>query len=226
MNEELDQVGLADKRVETSQYDRYKGRKDNTDRLAFLSTTLQRVRTHFCNANGQRNIFQCLSTKEKRAVCCEVLGEPGQRFGMVVFRYATDEHGELTDSAKCQGKLLYWAVSESRYEELSSIHRSWPLLDAGKREKQYDLTIKCTEESWQRMTFTPTPEAHWKRKPEWYDALKGKEEAARQKLKMVMGKKLNEQEVKDLVGAGEPVSSHPPTQATDDIDLSNAIDEL
>ena len=213
--DELESVGLADKRVETSNYDRYKGRANVTDRIGIISSDLQKSYTHTAKdvKEGRRTIFLCLSTAAKKAVCCEVLGAPIQRFGLILFKYLTDEQGNLADNTKLQGKPLFWAISESRYEELSAIHRSWPLTDTGPDKPQVDLKIRCTDDKWQRMTFTPEPEAHWKKKDGWYKALKEKVSQGQDKLKVIVGRKLTEDEVKDIIGVGQPVSSKPPTQA-------------
>lgn len=220
-----DEVSLADKRVEVTTYDRYKGRKDQVDRLAFLSTNLMRGYTHYRDKApaGQAKVFRCVSTPTHRGACCDALGEPAQRFGLVVFKYHTDDKGMLNDSEKLQGKLMFWVISETRYEELSTIHRQWPLLDGGQEAKQMDLSIRCTEEAFQKMTFTPCPEAHWKKKDIWYKAMKGKEAKAKERLKGVIGKVVTELEIKEMLGSSVPMT--PPTEAPGDIDLSDVLDE-
>lgn len=215
-----DEVTLGDKSVEISTFERYKGRKGQTDCLAVISSVLSRAFVHWYNNKG----FRCLSTPEKRAICCSQLGEPEQKFGLVLFQYSVDQDGNYIDMSKLQGKSRLWVISETRYEELSNIHRKWPLLDAGFGQKQHDLVVKCTEEAYQRMTFTPCPDAHWKKKQSWYDAVKGKEAKAREKLKLALGRQLNELEVMELLGASVPAQTGS-TQNASDIDLSDVLED-
>lgn len=214
-----DEVTLGDKTVELSTFERYKGRKGQTDCLAVISTALMRAFVHWHNNKG----FRCLSKPENRAVCCKNLGDPEQKFGLVLFQYVVDQDGNYVDEAKLQGKPRLWIISETRYEELSNIHRKWPLLDAGFISPQHDLIVKCTEENYQRMTFTPCPKAHWKQKQTWYDAVKGKEAKAREKLKTALGRNLTELEVMELIGASTPQQPGSTANAGD-IDLSDVLD--
>lgn len=220
MESGLDQVTLGDKKVDIQTYDRYKGRKNVTDRIAVLSSTLIRGRIHFHDA--KKKSFKCLSTAQHQAVCCKHMGEPDQKFGLIIFQYLTDETGSLLTDEKCTGKIKLWIVSESRYAELSQIHKEFPLLDAGFGESQVDLTMKCTEEQYQRMTFTPCREAFWKKKKEWYDALKLKEEKARSRLVKAMGNDLSELEILDLLEVDAGRGSHSPSMG--DIDVGDVLE--
>lgn len=214
------EVELGDKRVELSSFDRYKGRKGVTDCISIISSSLLRTFSHFASNKS----FRCLSTPEKRACCCEGAGEPSQKFGLVLFKYATLDNGDLVDSSKCAGKVMLWIISEARYEELSALDKKWPLLDRGFAEKQHDLLIKCTEEQYQKMNFTPCPTAHWKSKEPWYKALKDKERKGRDKLKTAMGRQMTELEIMELLGVSIPQQTGG-TDKAGDIDLGNILDE-
>lgn len=221
----LDQVDLADKKVETNQFDRYKGRKDVTDRIAILSSKLVRTFTYYLELPGKKVLFRQPKSEEVLALCRERLGEPQQRFGLVLFHYRTDEKGLFADPKKCQGRPKLWVWSEARYEEISNIQRSgWPLTDAGFVEKQVDLQITCTEENFQRMQFTPCPEAHWKRNEKWYKALKEKEAKAKDKLKLALGREMSDLEIMSLFGASVPSQTGDTANAAD-IDLSDVLGE-
>ena len=219
---ETDQVTLGDKNVETSQFDRYKGAKGRTDRIAILSATLIRGYRHY--HPGKSRSFRAPSTPEIAALVTEELGPPEQRFAFTVFHYLTDEDGHLVDDTKCQGRVKTWAISESRYEELSGLHRSWPLLDAGFGEAQHDVQILCTEEQYQRMNFTPCPDAHWKKKEAWYKALKEKEKSAQPKVKMTLGKELSDTEIMEMLGTALP-SQTGGVEHAGDVDLSDILEE-
>lgn len=217
-------VGFGDKRIETSQFDRYKGRKGVTDRIAIISTNLVRVWTYFYEGHGQKQMFRAPTDKETLDMCRDVIGEPDQRFGLVLFHYLTDENGEMIDTDRLRGKIKLWRISEARYEELSNLNRQFPLLDNGWGEPQSDLVIQCTEEQFQRMTFTPTPSAHWKSKEAWFNALKDRERKAQAKLGLAMGRKLDAEEIKTLLG----VATAGVTGSTDnanDLDLGEIMDD-
>jgi len=219
-----DQVGLADKNVETAQFERYKGRKDQTDRVGILSSTLTRVWSYWYEGGGKRTQFRAPTDEATIALVKEQLGEPDQRFGFVVFHYRTDEKGALFETEKCQGRPKLWIISEARYEEMSNIHRQWPLMDTGFAETQHDMLIRCTEENWQRMNFTPCPEAHWKKKEAWHKALKGKENLAQQALKKALGRNLSPEEIVALLGASTAGITGS-TGNAGDVDLGDVVDE-
>lgn len=223
MGSGLDQVSLNDKSVEIQTYDRYKGRKGVVDRLAILSSTLLRTRTHYLEK--KKKSFKCISTASTQGVCCKHIGEPDQKFGLVGFQYLTDETGSMLTDEKLTGKVKLWVVSESRYSELSQIHKEFPLLDGGFGTPQFDLMIKCTEEQYQKMTFTPCREAFWKKKKEWYDALKAKESKARLKLIKAMGTDLSSLEIMELleIDSGNPMTGAGPAGAGE-FDLGDVLD--
>jgi len=220
----IDDVSLADKKVQTSQFERYAGRKGQVDRIGILSTNLARTYRYFYDGGGRKMSFRAPKSEETLALCRQHLGEPEQRFGMILFHYRTDLEGVLLDTEKCQGRPKLWAISEARYEELSNIHRQWPLLDAGWGETQHDLLIRCSEEKYQRMTFTPVPEAHWKKKEAWFNALKKQELRAADRLKLALGRPMSDKEIMELFSA----SSAAPTgdsAHSGDLDLGDVLDD-
>jgi len=216
---QTDTVVLGDKKVETSSYDRYKGVKGKTDRVAFISEKLIRAWRYYHRNTG----FRMPTDATLQALLKTQLGEPEQRFGVTVFHYTTDEQGLLLDAKKCQGRVKLWSLSEGKYEELSTLHRQWPLLDKGWGEDQKDVLINCTDEKWQRMTYTPCPEAHWKTKEAWFKALKGKEKISIDKLKASIGRNLNDTEIYELLGAVPPGAAPGSTDHGGDVDLGDVI---
>lgn len=217
-----DFVTLGDKSVETSNFDRYKGRKGEVDRVGFISSSLMRGYSYYYEA--KKMSFRAPTNPETLKFVKEQLGAPTQYFGLTLFHYQTDEDGQLLVEEKLQGKVKTWKISESRYEELSSMHRQWPLLDAGPDEPQVDLVIKCSEEQYQRMTFSPTPKAHWKSKSSWYEALKKKEILSKEKLKLALGPIRSDEEILSILG-GTLKSQTGGTENAGDIDLSDIIDD-
>jgi len=214
-----DLVTLGDKNVELSTFDRYKGRKGQTDLIAIVSSNLIRANVHW----AQQKSFRCISTKTERKICCEQGGEPSQKFGLTLFQYAVDQDGVILDATKCSGKVRLWLISEARYEELSTMHKSWPLLDGGFEAPQHDITIKCKDDQFQRMDFIPNPKAQWKQKEHWYKAIKDKELKAKERLKMALGRAMTEQEIKELFGQSAPVLGT--TANAGDLDMGSVLDE-
>jgi len=217
-------VGFGDKRIETSQFDRYKGRKGVTDRVAIISSSLVRVWTYFYEKGAQKAVFRAPTDPETLELTREIIGEPDQRFGLILFHYLTDETGEMMDDTRCRGKIKIWRMSETRYEELSNMHKQFPLLDSGFTEPQSDLMIQCSEEQYQRMTFSPTPKAHWKLKENWFKKLKERERAAQPKLGLAMGRKMDSEEIKTLLGVSTPGVTGS-TDNAGDLDLSDIMDD-
>jgi len=220
-----DEVTLGDKNVEIAVFDRYKGRKNVTDRVAIVSKNLVRAYTYFYEGNGKKKMFRAPKNAQTLEFCKKHLGEPVQYFGLALFHYSTQEDGTLLDPAKLSGKIKTWRISETRYEELSTMHKSWPLLDAGFAEKQFDLMIKCTEEQWQRMQFTPAPQAHWKSKQAWYDFVKKKEALAKDKVAAALGTEMKDEEIMELLGASGPAPTGSSGMSAGDVDLSDIVDD-
>lgn len=221
-------VGFGDKRVQLSTFDRYKGRAGYTDRVAFIIPGIERAYSYFHN----NKLFRFPEKAEMQKLCRDTLGEPQQRFGLIMFHYATDQEGNLPQDEdgnviqKLSGQVKLWAVSETRYAELSGIARSWPLLDGGFSEKQVDIMITCTEEKFQKMQIQPTPEAFFKTKQAWYDALLGKLPKAQERLQFVLGKTLSDLELMEALGVSN--ASAPSTGSTanaGEIDLSDIADD-
>lgn len=221
---DADMVTLGDKRVETSNFDRYKGRKGITDRIAIISSRLIRAYSYFYEGGSKKVSFKAPTNPETLKFVKEQLGEPAQYFGLVLFHYQTDDAGDIIEPEKLKGKVKVWRISETRYEELSALHKSWPLLDGGFDAKQVDLSIKCTEEQYQRMNFTPCPDAHWKKKQAWYDALKDKESKAMEKAKQALGRQMTDAEIMELLDGALP-SQTGSTDNAGDIDLSDIVDD-
>ena len=217
------EVTLADPTVETSQYVRYKGTKGRTDRVAIISCKLIRAFRYYSETS--KKSFRAPESAEMLEKCRAELGEPEQRFGLVLFHYTTTEDGALLDDSKCQGKIKVWSISEARYEELSALHRSWPLLDSGWEGKQVDLQIKCTEEQYQRMVFTPMPEAHWKKKEKWFKALKEREAKAQVRVQQALGWKLTDAEIMATLGMSSVADATGSLANTGDVDLSDVLDD-
>jgi hypothetical protein len=218
-----DQVTFGDRNVELSTFDRFKGAKGRTERFAIISKTLTRMWTfYYQGQNKQGTRFVAPTNAEVLQLCKKTLGEPEQRFGMVTFHYTTNELGELIDPSKLQGKFKPWLISENRFTELTDLHKNWTILDGGFTEKQVDILFKCTDDQYQKGTFTPTPTAHWKSKQAWYDHVKAKEPKVFESMKRYMGRRLSDMEIMALLGGGAATSPGS-TDNAGSIDLSDIV---
>jgi hypothetical protein len=214
-------VSFSDPKVEIDVFERYKGRKGYTDRIAFISSALLHAKTYYFEGQGGKKAFFRQPKDPTTAAYVQArLGEPTQRFGLVIFQYTTDEKGELLDPTKLKGRVKLWSLTETKFLELSEIDKSWKLLDQGFGAPQHDLKVKCTNDDFQKMDLHAQPGAEWKKNEKWYRALKAKEIKAKEKLRQAMGKELKDVEIMALLGG----PSNAPTSGGDqagDIDLSD-----
>jgi len=230
LNAEMDQVTLGDKRVDIQTFDRYKGRKGAKDRLAIISPSLARAVVHYYREKKKTVICQTKNPATP-ADCCVQLGSPEQTFGMILFHYSTDPEGNFFEGMedKLSGRVKFWKVSETRYSELSSIHKQFPLLAPDFASPQHDLIVYCTEENYQRMTFTPCAAAHWKKKQEWFTHLQALVKKGWPKLQKAMGSDMDEAELKqlleiDAVPAANPSAASAPIRVDDILgDISGPV---
>lgn len=225
-----DTVTLGDRRVEITNYDRYKGRKGETDRIAFLSNNLIWRKTWYVEGRGSNDRGSLIKDPGENTDLGQLirkhLGEPEQRFGLVLFHYKADENGVPDNPDKCSGKPKLWVISESRYAQLSNIHNEFPLLAPSEADgSQHDLIIRCQEEQFQRMEFQATAkQAHYRKKDKWVETIMKKVPKAEEQLKKAMGRDYTEDEVKQLLGISS--GSATPTQgSSDELDLDDVIDE-
>jgi len=218
-----DQVAFGDKKVELSTFDRFKGAKGRTERFGIISSSLTRMFTFYYQGQAKQGTrFIAPTNAETLAFVKKTLGEPEQRFGMITFHYTTSETGELMTTEKLQGKFKPWLISENRYAELSELHKQWTILDGGFDEKQVDIMFKCTDDQYQKGTFTPTPTAHWKSKQAWYDHVKAKEPKVTEAMKRYFGRRLTDLEIMTLLGGGASASPGS-TDNAGAIDLSDIV---
>lgn len=212
-------ITLGQAGIETSNFDRYKGRKGVTDRVAFIGKNLIRGFSFY----HEKKRFLAPTNPELLKKVKEVLGEPQQQFALVVFHYATNEDGDLHDDTKCSGKVKLWRWSEAKYDEYSALGKKWPLMNNGFGNPQHDLLIKCTEEQYQRMTTTPCPDAQWKKKEAWFKALEDKAAKAQERLSSTIGIKMSDDEILQLIGAS-PTNPTAGGDTAGDVDLSDVLE--
>jgi hypothetical protein len=201
------EVTFGDPSVQFSLLDQFKGQKSSKARISFVGRFLIRGNTHYFD----KRKYICLTKDaDSPAICCESWGQPKQYFATLVFRYATDQLGEILVPEKCQGQLLAWILAETKYKELSGIHKQWPLLDAGLGQPQHDLVVTTTDDTFQKMSFVPTTVSHWKSKESWYKAITVRANNAKDKLSACLGQKLTEAELRQKLGLIVPQAAGSP----------------
>lgn len=218
-------VSMGDKRIVSTQFEKYKGRKGQTDRLALISPQLHLGKIYFHESMGKRWLFHAPDAKSDpklAELCMEKLGAPMQRLGVVVFHYRAED-GVVEDKEKCAGTVKVWILSESKYRELEKLNKEWPLMDHGQTEAQSDIILSCTEEQYQRMTITPTKEAHWKSKPEWYSHLNTRQKEAFAALPKIMGRQLDGDEIMEMFGMSDSAVTNP-TGGSGEINLNEVLE--
>ncbi len=203
--ENLDTVDdFLDESVVISTFPKYAGTGNVTDRVSIITKRGQicRAFVHFYREKG----FVCLTKKgEEKAICCDKLGAPDQKFGVVIFQYHTDQTGALADPTKCKGAVKLWMFSEKKWEDLKAVAREFPLLDSGPGAEQVDIQIACEDTKWQKMKMTPTKAAHWKSNPEWYKTVSDLADQGHQKLLKAIGRVQDLDGVKEILGVQVPL---------------------
>lgn len=148
---------FTDSSIKNYDFDLYKGRKNQTDRLAILRPeSIAGGRVHFKEGAGY---FICHSkfvqangveTCTQQAKCCEKLGDPSKRFSAMVLVYNTRQDGELINPLGFSLKV--WRFTADKFVLLRGVNKSFPL-------NKHDITVMCQEEQYQRLTIQPIQEA-------------------------------------------------------------------
>lgn len=157
------------KLVSGGRSEKYKGKKNQTDRIAFVWV--------YRDANGN----PCLGEKDtpkfkmvnyhyvpslgyimaKGDFTTQRFGPPKRRIGTFVLKYKTDRQGTLLKDANGSPQIdfdiLEWQLGEDKYRLLASIHEEFPLCG-------HDLKVTCTDEQFQKLSFAPCAgQAIWQR---------------------------------------------------------------
>ncbi len=85
----------------------------------------------------------------------KLAGEPAKmRINTIIVKWPTLRSGKIDSEAIQKGEfdVIYWVFDEGKYDEIKPVHQEWPL---GK----HDLTIKCTDAGFQKMSFSPCKES-------------------------------------------------------------------
>lgn len=78
-------------------------------------------------------------------------GEPPKiRIVTIIVKWPMKSGGKVDVEGISSGnyEVMYWVLDEGKYDGLKAIHNEWPF-------GSHDLTIKCSDAQYQKLTFTP-----------------------------------------------------------------------
>ena len=207
-----DEIGFETDDVGSGRVERYKGRKNVTDRIAFVTwdgnPRMRRAKVHY----KEKHI---LCTK---GVCCEQMGPPEDRVGAVIVHYRTDEKGKLL---KPFGYTLkHWVFSGRKFEDIRSLNEEWPL-------SKHDLKVTCVEEGFQQLKYVAcggdTPSL-WQQNDKLKEKILAEAEVLRQNI--YLGSRMSAEEIRELLGlaASGPRDGFDPSNDGDFDEMLNDLD--
>jgi hypothetical protein len=125
-------------KVPTVPIPRFKATKTAKTRVAFISKGVLPIKTHYVDGMGS---FVCFEGK-----CCELEGLPKVRYLLPIIVYETDRTGKIiSENISVQALSL----GEDAYSALGDA-----VLFSGKGIQDIDVIISCTDETYQKLTFT------------------------------------------------------------------------
>lgn len=205
---DIETFAFDNEEIRSGMYDRYKGTKGTTDRLAIVyqdpKAMFAGVKCHY-----KDRYFVC-----KKGICCEKLGAPKWRVGAVIVKYATDKQGMIKKPFGYE--LMPWSFGEQTYVKLKNVNSEFPLAS-------HDIKVSCTNDEYQHLDITPCNEVIWTAKEE----LKGEVlEAAKpiwDFVKKTLASELSIEEIRELLSADGGSGGADPTSK---LDLDKVLDQV
>jgi hypothetical protein len=200
-NSAVSDASLDDQSITGNDFTLYKGRKGIVDRIFILNPkSMKSARSHYQENKGYflcHSRFEIVGGQEvctAPAICCQKLDESKKRFAALILQYTVGPDGKLVNPLSFTMKL--WRISDDRFVMLRDIHNEFPL-------DKHDLTIRTTEESFQKMTIQASsscivlnpkfPAVYREQIAAWVKAMTPK--AAKS-----LGRQLSEQELRERLG--------------------------
>lgn len=201
MADYYDEIGFDDDTIGSERTERWKGRKGYTDRVGFIfPTRVRKTKVHY-----KEKYIECMG-----GVCCEKLGPPSHRLGIVMVHYATDRKGTLEKPFRYTVKQ--WVFSGKKYEDLRALNAEWPLAE-------HDVKITCIEEGFQQLKYVACKDSVWRKDEKLKAQIEREGEAA---LKSIyLASRLSADEIREHLG----VESAGPTDGFDPTD-DNEFDDM
>jgi hypothetical protein len=225
--EQLIGFGQDDKKVMTGgRVERYKGKKNHTDRLAIV--------WFFKDEEGNRRMAETDTPKFKMAnyhyapglgyinakgeYTTQKFGPPKRRIGTFVLKYKTDRNGSLPKGADGKPQLdfevLEWQFGEDKYCLLATIHEEFPLT-------AHDIKVTCTDDQYQKLSFTAcNGQALWQRNDQIREKIL--ERVAEQEHTLSLCRDLSVDEIKQHFGEDTDVVP----DVSSDIDYDDLMEDI
>lgn len=202
-----EEVGFDDNTVNSFQFEKYKGKKGQTDRLAVVyckdgKPVVRKAWTHFVEGVGY-----VIANDYSRSR----FGEPQLRFATVVGQYATDKFGKIQQPFnESSVTVKFFIFGVKKYDLLRKANEEFPL-------DKHDLLVSCQEDKFQQLGFQSCKEAAWKLKPDVQKAVTAQVEKLVSYLEGQLGQKLTAEQIKEKLGESEAevASDSTPNNADD-----------
>lgn len=205
-----EEIGLDDESVTSNNFDKYKGVKGKTDRIALVYPKIRRAMTQFIENVGYVIANDYTITR---------FGAPTQRFAAIVAVYKTDNFGKLvTPFNEHSVTLKYWVFSAKRYESIRSANKEFPL-------ENHDLQVTCTEDKYQQLNLQSCKEVAWKLKPEIEKYVSAQAEKMAKHLEAQLGQILTAEQIKEKLGEGSSAEASD-AALTNDVSADSVLENI
>lgn len=169
---------------------------------------------HFCDQN-----FRCLG---KGKICCKLAPKDSNlQIPVPVLKWLTDKEGNLANEDKPTYEFMIWCLNEATFARLRTQEKEWPLID-------HDMKIKGKQQGrYVRIeNITPTAETLWRKLPEdvQEDILAEAADMYDKKVQRFMGRRLTEEQVKDLFKVSTPKPES--VDASKEVDVEELVKGL
>lgn len=207
MSDDISTFGFENDDIKSGMWEKYKGKKGEVHRGAIVFTDPKAMfvgaKIHF-----KEKFFLC-----KNSICCEKLGSPKWRVGMVLVKYNTDKLGQ--PKTPFSYDLYPWLFSETTFVKLKTLNNEFPLAT-------HDIKISCSNEEYQHLDITPCQESIWQLKDELKNKVLADAKPIWDYIKKGLGSNLSIEDIKDLLS----MSSGPATDPTTKLDLDKVLSQL
>lgn len=205
---DIETFAFDNEEIRGGMYDRYKGTKGTTDRLAIVyqdpKAMFAGTKCHF-----KDRYFVC-----KKGICCEKLGPPKWRVGAVIVKYRTDRQGNLKQSFEYE--VMPWMFGEQTYVKLKNVNSEFPLAS-------HDVKVSCTNEDYQHLDITPCDKIIWTAKDELKAEILEAAKPIWDYIKKSLATDMSVEEIKELLDAGAGGGGSDPTTK---LDLDKVLNQV
>lgn len=194
-------IEFCDQRVKFARLDKLKGGAGDKLLLCFVTPLIKQAFRHYSKSFNKYWGCQTTDLTKPQHCCTLVESIREQRFLALVWSYAVNQEGDISDPNKCQGSLRAWNFTEGMYEDLSGLAKGLPILDKGFEKPQHDFAITVQKKNFAQYSILPHSKCHLKTNRAWYDYLQ-KEVVRLTPLLGDVVKYYNASQLKEMLGLG------------------------